>query len=284
MLAPFANTDYRDKFWPSRRYEDQCDRIALRALLPPSGNRLIDVGAGFGRLANEYSAYPEVVLLDRSEAMIGSARVQLAADPRFTFVSGVAEQLPFPDRSFDAVVCVRVLHHIGDPRPAIAEFARVLRPGGVLVLEAANKRNLKAVVAHLLRRQRSSPFGRGSVPYQPTSLVPRPTRHAAQRAATMEDEQASAGPWTSPAYLHAPIDIRAWLAESGFMVKRSRSVGLLRPGVVTSHVPGRLLAGLERLLQPALAAPMPAPSMFVAAVRRLQPEAAPRPTAPGGEA
>ena len=269
-LVAFANLDYRDKFWPGRPYEDQCDRIALRALLPRDGDRLIEVGAGFGRLADEYGGYREVVLLDPSDVLIGSAQERLGADSRLTFQAGVAQHLPFPDDSFDAVVCVRVLHHFGDPRPAIAEFARVLQPGGVLVVEVANKRNLKAILAWLTRRRRTSPLRRGSQPYADISLVPQrgvsgPTRNAPTRSS----EGRPPDRWSSStSYLHAPKDVRTWLADAGLAVERTRSVALLRPPILTGHLPIRLLVGLERLLQPGLAAVMPGPSMFLSAVRR----------------
>jgi SAM-dependent methyltransferase len=267
-LAAFANLDYRDRFWPGRRYEDQCDRIALRALLPATGGRLMDVGAGFGRLAHEYGGYREVVLVDPSDALLGSARERLGSDPRFTFLSGTAQHLPVADASVDAVVCVRVLHHVSDLRPAIAEFARILRPGGILVMETANKRNLKAILAWLMRRRRSSPFRRGSERYVAMSLVPRPRGARTRAAVTRPDEHAGGRrPWTAPSYRHAPQDVRPWLREVGFAAVRTRSVGLLRPSFVTGHVPTRALAVLERVLQPALAPVTAGPSMFYAAVR-----------------
>jgi ubiquinone/menaquinone biosynthesis C-methylase UbiE len=258
-LAAFTNLDYRDRFWPGREYEDQCDRIALRALLPATGGRLMDVGAGFGRLADEYGGYREVVLVDPSDALLDSARERLGSDPRFTFLSGTAQHLPVADASVDAVVCVRVLHHVGDLRPAIAEFARILRPGGVLVMETANKRNLKAILAWLMRRRRSSPFRRGSERYVDISLL-------AHRGGS---EATAPGHWTSSiSYLHSPRDVCAWLAAAGFEGRRVRTAALLRPSVVTRHVPGRLLVRLERILQPSLAALTPGPSLFVAGRRR----------------
>ena len=64
-LATYEDLRYRDVFWASRAYEDACDRIALRALLSAAGSlsrrdraaplRLIEAGAGFGRLATEYA-------------------------------------------------------------------------------------------------------------------------------------------------------------------------------------------------------------------------------------
>jgi SAM-dependent methyltransferase len=270
MRAAFTTLDYRDRFWPGRRYEDQCDRIALRALLPPTGGRILDVGAGFGRLADEYGGYREVVLVDPSEAMLEGARERVGGDERMTFLAGDAQRLPMADRSCDAVVCIRVLHHIGDPRPAIAEFARVLRPGGVLVLEAANKRNLKAIFAYLLRR-RPSPLGRGSVAYEGFALFEPSMGSRHPGGPHRRGEPAADRPWTSPGYLHAPADLRRWLHDAGFTIQRTRSAGLLRPAWLTRHAPGGFLIGLERVLQPALAPVTPGPSLFVAAIRGIDP-------------
>ena len=126
---PEYDLAYRDVFWRTRGYEDLCDRIAIRALLPPTGVRLIEVGAGFGRLVDEYRGYAEVVLFDSSPTLLEAGRERLTARPGLEFVLGDAHALPFPDASFDAVVCVRVAHHFADAGRVFREFARVLRPG-----------------------------------------------------------------------------------------------------------------------------------------------------------
>ena len=267
-LRSFADLTYRDAFWPSRRYEDECDRLALRALLPPTGGRLIEVGAGFGRLADEYAGYMEVVLLDASEVLLEAARRQVEGDPRVSFVLGDAYQLPFPDASFDAAVCIRVLHHFADPRPAISELARVLSPGGVLVVESSNKRNMKAVIAYLIRRQTWSPFARGSRRYEGVHLVPglaRPSRFrgSVERAPVM----GSTPCWSvATSYVHAPGDLGAWLAAVGLQISASRSVGLFRLPFLTRHLPLGVLIGAERLQQSALSRLSLGPSLYYRAV------------------
>jgi SAM-dependent methyltransferase len=74
--------------------------------------------------------------LDLTEAMLAEARrlaaAQGAANARF--VLGDAMALDFPDRSFDLVTCRVCAHHFADPGRAVAEAARVLRPGGRLLL------------------------------------------------------------------------------------------------------------------------------------------------------
>jgi len=268
-LRGFANHDYRDRFWPTRRYEDQCDRIALRAFLPPRGGRLIEIGAGFGRLAGEYSGYADVVLFDPSAVMLDAARDQIGDDPRFTVMQGHAAELPFPDGSFDAVVCIRVIHHLSDPRPAIVEFARVLRPGGVLVLEYANKRNLKMIAGYMLRREPESPFASGVQRHHGVTLFrDRGHRHTS-RSSTSGAGDPSPELWYSPeSFIHAPKDIHAVLLSAGFSVEGTRSVSLLRSPGITDRVPAGLLVRLERVIQPGLGRLTPAPSIVVKAVRK----------------
>jgi SAM-dependent methyltransferase len=140
--ATYEDLGYRDVFWSARSYEDACDRVALRALLPFRRGRLIEVGAGFGRLADEYAGFDDVVLLDSSDVHVEAARQALEGDARISVELGDALALPHPDASFDVAVCVRVMHHFSDPGPLIAELGRVVRPGGTVVLESANKRNL----------------------------------------------------------------------------------------------------------------------------------------------
>ena len=263
----YADLRYRDCFWPSRKYEDRCDRMALEALLPRTGDRLIEVGAGFGRLADEFSGYREVVLLDLSGVQLAAARERLGDDPRYMTVEGDAFHLPFPDASFDAVVCVRVIHHFDDPSAAIAEMARVLRPGGVLVLESSNKRNLKAIALYLLRRQGESPFGPGSQTETNAHFLPRIVRMR-RRSRAASDPAGSVAPWWPTTGVdHAPSDLRRWLQTAGLRIDATRTVSLFRLRPATQRVPLALLIALERAMQSLLAPVTPGPSIFLRAIR-----------------
>jgi SAM-dependent methyltransferase len=244
--ATYEDLRYRDVFWAVRAYEDACDRTALRALLPPRGGRLIEVGAGFGRLASEYAGYDEVVLLDSSPTHVAAALETLAGRVGYEVRLGDALALPYADGYFDAAVCVRVLHHFGDPAPVIAELGRVVRPGGVLVVEYANKRNLKSMARRLLRHQTWSPFEPDSVAYKPFHFD------------------------------HSPVAVRRALRASGCRVERVRAVSLFRVPGLSRHVSPGLLARLEAPLQEPLGGITPGPSVFVLA-RRL---ATPEPSAP----
>ena len=234
-LATYEDLGYRDVFWAARSYEDACDRTALRALLPSGGGRLIEVGAGFGRLADEYAGYEGVVLLDSSEVHVAAAIETVGGDARFEVHLGDALALPFPDASFDVAVCVRVLHHFDDPRPLMAELGRIVRPGGHLVLEYANKRNLKSIARRLMGRQNWSAFAPGSVAYKP--------HH----------------------YDHAPVSVRRALRIAGFTTERMRAASLFRIPGLSRRMSPTLLARFEAPLQAPLGSITPGPSVFLLA-------------------
>ena len=64
-ICDYEGSSYRTEFWTqARTYEDAAERIALEALLPPTGHRLIEIGAGFGRLVDLYAGYDQVVLFE----------------------------------------------------------------------------------------------------------------------------------------------------------------------------------------------------------------------------
>ena len=113
------------------------DELALRA-----GDRVLDAGAGFGRHAFEAARRgARVVALDYAEQEVESTRAtfaamfeagEITAENLTGVMRGNATSLPFPDDSFDAIVTSEVLEHIQDDVRALGEFARVLKPGGVL--------------------------------------------------------------------------------------------------------------------------------------------------------
>jgi len=108
----------------------------------PRGARLkvLDVGTGFGInvafLAGRLSKDGEIWSVDPSKEALKAVKAGLAEElqDRVRFAHATADDLDFPGRLFDVAVSVMVLHHMGRLRPALKEMARVLKPGGTMVL------------------------------------------------------------------------------------------------------------------------------------------------------
>jgi ubiquinone/menaquinone biosynthesis C-methylase UbiE len=113
------------------------------------GARVVEIGTGRrglgARVAVERLGAREVTAFDLYPATVGRARLRCAdlAD-RVTFRVGDATALPLGDASADLVVDFHALHHIPDWRAAVAEAARVLRPGGQLALTEMTARFVDA--------------------------------------------------------------------------------------------------------------------------------------------
>ena len=110
-------------------------REELGEFLPLTGEeRALDSGTGAGVLALALAPLVrEVVGVDLVPELLAAARA--AAPENVTFVEGDATALPFEDASFDLAGSRRTLHHIARPELAVAELARVTRPGGRIFVD-----------------------------------------------------------------------------------------------------------------------------------------------------
>ena len=111
-------------------------RVILDLMGELAGRRFLDAGCGDGALVCAATARGAVATgVDPDPAMLAAARSRAShAGLEATFIEGQVERLPFPDSSFDVVASVTVLCFVGDAAGALREIARVLRPGGRLVL------------------------------------------------------------------------------------------------------------------------------------------------------
>jgi SAM-dependent methyltransferase/uncharacterized protein YbaR (Trm112 family) len=238
-IIDYEGSDYQATFWEqgARAYEDQAEAVALRRLLPSAGgDLLLEIGAGAGRNTLRYTGYARILLLDYSLTQLQQARQRLlfpatppgtaeplstagAAGERYIFVAADAYRLPFPPAQFEAVTMIRTLHHLADAPAALAQVRQVLQPGGIFILEYANKRNLKAIARYLLRRQDWNPFDRAPIEF----------------AALNFD-------------FH-PAAVRGWLAAAGLHVERQLTVSHFRLSLLKRLVPLRLLVWLDALAQ-----------------------------------
>ena len=240
-ICNYEGSRYSTEFWDrSRTYEDGAERAALRALLPPQGRRLIEIGAGFGRLADLYQGYETVVLFDYASTQLEQAVERLgeagpSGTPRYVYVMADFYKLPFVPGLFDTVTMIRTLHHAVDAPAVLEGVARILAPHGAFVLEFANKHNLKALARYGLRRQRWSPFDLEPVEFAALNFDFHPR-------------------W-----------IWEQLARVGLRREAVRTVSHFRIGALKRLLPATWLVALDRLVQPTGRWWQWSPSVFVRA-------------------
>ena len=111
----------------------------LRRLALPDAGSLLEVGGGTGRVSNQLRPHVgRLVICDLSSRMLDRARAKGDA----CLVQSRAEWLPFPEGSFGRILVVDALHHFADQPAAVRELARVLAPGGTLVIQEPDIRRL----------------------------------------------------------------------------------------------------------------------------------------------
>jgi ubiquinone/menaquinone biosynthesis C-methylase UbiE len=115
-------------------YVEATTRETVRRLLIDDKIEILDVACGTGILLGILSSTHAVTPtgVDASPEMLQMAQVKLKGAARL--VRGWATDLPFRSNRFDMVLCVNAFHYVRDPRRALAEFARVLKPNGRLVI------------------------------------------------------------------------------------------------------------------------------------------------------
>jgi ubiquinone/menaquinone biosynthesis C-methylase UbiE len=220
-ICDYEDSDYQTTFWDQggRNYEDQAEAVALRRLLPFTGNRMLEIGAGAGRNTPRYQAYKQVILMDYSLTQLQQAQTRLGQSKRYIYVAADVYRLPFTDQLFDGATMIRVLHHIAEPMLALNQIQRVMKPGGTFILEYANKQNLKAILRYLLGRQDWNPFTSESVEFVPLNFD-----------------------------FH-PRMVRTWLAEAGFDLQRQLTVSHFRMNLLKRILPTKLLVALDSAAQ-----------------------------------
>lgn len=136
---------------PAEALERVADRIVAATHASPQ-TTFLELGIGTGRIALPLIERGYTVTgVDISQAMMDRLRAKAPDRPNLTLIEADVTELPFPDRSFDVVLFVHVLHLIPEWRRALDEAQRVLRPGGALVM--GNDRPLPDDPADAIRRQ-----------------------------------------------------------------------------------------------------------------------------------
>jgi ubiquinone/menaquinone biosynthesis C-methylase UbiE len=236
-VCDYEGSDYQTRFWVTggRDYEDRCEAIALKRLVPQSGKLMLELGAGAGRNTLRYQGFERVVLLDYSRTQLKQAQERLGTSERYIYVAADIYRLPFVDSLFDATTMIRTLHHMADAPAALRQVRNILQPGATFILEYANKRNLKAILRYALRLQTWSPFGLDPVEFAPLNFD-----------------------------FH-PRAVLGWLHALSFRVERILTVSHFRIELLKRTVPPGILAGLDSIFQWTGALWQISPSVFLSA-------------------
>lgn len=236
-ICDYEGSRYRTEFWEgqNREYEDQIERVAMQKLLPSQGQRIIEIGAGFGRLADLYQGYQQVVLTDYARTQLEEAQNYLGENNRFVFVVSDIYRMPFVDNLFDTLTMVRVMHHLADVPAALAELHRLLAPQGTAVIEYASKFHVKSILRWLLRRQSWSPFDPN--PYEFVEMNFN----------------------FHPAWMHRQFE------QTGFRIKNIRTLSHYRINLLKRLLPTSWLVTLDGWAQPSGNWWQLTPSIFVQA-------------------
>lgn len=252
VVSDYNGYDYKKIFWEDadRKYEDLADRLAIRKLLPEHMETFVDIAGGYGRLADEYlPRAASATLFDYSKTELAQAR-EIYGD-RLQTKAGDIYSLPFKDNSFDALMMVRATHHFADMQKVSDQLFRILRPGGVAVIEVANKRTLPKMFRYWTKKSDINPF----------TLEP----------ACLKDLNADGF------YNYHPKYMEMIFRQSGFQIEKVLSVSNFRSAKLKRIFGTKNLVRLEKAAQGALAPIRFAPSIYY---RLRKPTHAPAPKLP----
>lgn len=237
VIADYNGYDYKKIFWEdaNRKYEDMADRIAIRKLLPEKMDNFVDIAGGYGRLADEYiKRAKKSTIFDYSKTELKQAKDKYG--DKINTKAGDIYALPFKDNEFDSLLMVRATHHFKDMQKVSNELYRVLQPGGIAVIEVANKKTLPKMFRYWFKKSDVNPFDR-----KPSHLK----------------DLNKAG-----FYNYHPKYIEEVFKKSGFKIKKVRSVSNFRSTKLKKVFGTKVLVKLEKGAQPVFAPIRFAPSIY----------------------
>ena len=161
IIADYNGYDYKKLFWEDgkRDYEDLADRLAVRKLLPEAMDDFIDIAGGYGRLADEYlPRATHSTIFDYSKTELADAKKKYG--DKILTKQGDIYDLPFKNESFDGLLMVRATHHFKDMPKVIEELYRIMKPGGIAVIEIASKKTLPKMFRYWFKKSDINPFSK----------------------------------------------------------------------------------------------------------------------------
>lgn len=251
MPAAYDNYDY-PSYWKGREYEHKSEFLAIRSLISKISDvgKVIEIGAGYGRLLPSYLFRAKRVLLtDPSAKLISKADRRYSKYKNVEILQSKLQSLDGRKDlgKFDLCLMVRVLHHIVDIDETFRIVNKLLAKRGYFILEFPNKSHAKASIRHILN---------GDLTY-PINIFPIDIR-----------SKKSVKKGTLPFINYHPYQIIEKLKEHNFDVIEVRSVSNIRSSFLKRLFPINTLIDLERLLQIPFAKINFGPSIFILARKR----------------
>ena len=233
--------DYR-QYWDKRQYDNAIEQKTVTELLPKFSESLIDIGGGFGRLIPSYQDKSKhITIFDYSQNNLSSAQslIETKGYEHIVTQQGDIYSMPFNKGAFDTALIVRVLHHLERTSLALHEINRILKPGGTLIFQYANKIHLKNRLKAFVTRN-------------PEIINSKPVN--------LSEEGIF--------YQFHPEFILEKLKENGFEVEKTVSTSNIRIPLIYRFVPVPILLFFEKLLTPLFTRFLLGPSIFIVARKR----------------
>lgn len=249
--AHYDTYDY-PSYWKGREYEHLSEALALDSLLKnsPVMDTIVDVGGGYGRLIPCYvNKANKVIFTEPSASLLEIAKREYKNNKKLSYLHSTLEDLPksIKQNSVDAIVMVRVMHHLSDPTKVIETFSKLLKKNGILLLEFANKIHGKALLSNICRGD----FGFSN------DMAPTDRR-------CIENKSSE----TISFYNYHPKAITDALHSSKFSILAKRSVSNVRNQKLKKYISLNLLMQIEALLQVPFSFVYFGPSIFILAQKR----------------
>lgn len=154
----------RISFYRSFGYDLEKERdFILDKSLPFSGE-ILEIGTGKGHfalaLAKRGFSFTSIDISEEEQAIARLNIQYYGLEKQVTFKIEDAQDLSFPDQSFDAIFSVNVFHHLEEPQAVLNEVTRLLRPGGKIVLSDFNAKGLETINACHIREGRAHDYFR----------------------------------------------------------------------------------------------------------------------------
>ena len=251
MSAHYDTYDY-PSYWEKREYEHESEIIALKSLLLniKKIDSIIDIGSGYGRLTQTYlHRGKKIILTDPSLKLLSIAKNTFKNIKKVKYVQSKAETLKgkIKPKSIDLAIIIRVIHHLDNPEKVFKIVNKLIKPGGYLILEFANKRHGKAVFKEMCK---------GNLTFL-LDIFPKDMRSSkSKRKKTI--------PFTN----HHPDSIAKMLTDNGFNIIDKRSVSNIRSTKIKNSISLENLLKIEELLQKPFSYINFGPSIFLLARKK----------------